>query len=318
MDILHQNLTRLRERIDYVKSELQKEQTDLISTLSEKGVECTVLVPIFETMLGFDIVKDINYEYTSNKRYERFDFLIDGRFIVEAKRLNEQFSVKLEKQIEKYIAHHDEINYGLLSNGCDFAFFIQKSFIKGFLPPERTFKISFPREVFHVFTVSIFDDQFYDILNLFRKDCYHDTFSKMARFALSVINQKRATKIVDDKELNSWLQGRIEKTMNVQHGALLDEIHNGYLAAGDKLTFDDGAVSIVVTVRNDGRVMLEKGAAVIKDLMQALDNGFDPLLDLVRSEWRKNDVIFNNTDEIIKMATGKERLRKNMYKFIRK
>jgi len=108
------NLSVLKDRIAYVKSELGNENSTLVNRLSEKGVECTILVPIFEYIFGFDIVKDVNFEYTSNKRYERFDFLIDGKFIVEAKKLNEQFSVKLTKQLEKYIAHHDEVNYGLL------------------------------------------------------------------------------------------------------------------------------------------------------------------------------------------------------------
>ncbi|MEM6631910.1 MAG: hypothetical protein AAF694_19695 [Bacteroidota bacterium] len=312
------NISILKERIEFIKSELSKEETDMISRLSEKGVECTILVPIFESVLGFDPVKDINYEYTSNKRYERFDFLIDGKFIVEAKKLNEQFSVKLTKQLEKYIAHHDEINYGILSNGCDFAVFIQKSFIKNFLPPERTFKISFNKEVFHVFTVSIFDNQFYQIMELFSKDCYHDTFSKLAKFSMSVINQQRSTKIVDDKELNVWLQEKITKTMDVQHGALLEEIQNGYLAVGDILTYKDEAIEIEVVVQNDGRVTLNRGAAIVKDMLLAMEKGFNPMIDLVRGEWRKNDIIFNHTDEIIKMASGKERLRRNMYKFIRK
>jgi len=311
------NLSVLKDRIAYVKSELGNENSTLVNRLSEKGVECTILVPIFEYIFGFDIVKDVNFEYTSNKRYERFDFLIDGKFIVEAKKLNEQFSVKLTKQLEKYIAHHDEVNYGLLSNGCDFAFFIQKSFIKQFLPPEKTFKISFNKEVFHVFTVSIFDDEFYDILDLFKKNTYHESFSRLAKFALSVINQKRATKIVDDKALNVWLQQRITETMDVKHGALLEEIQNGYLTSGDNLRFADDAVELTVEVQNDGRVLLKKGAAIIKDMVKAMDTGFNPLIDLIRGEWRKNSTIFNSTDEIIKMATGKERIRRNFYKFKR-
>ena len=311
------NLAVLKDRIEYVKKELVDENSTLVSRLSEKGVECTILVPIFEHLFGFDIIKDVNFEYTSNKRYERFDFLIDGKFIVEAKKLNEQFSVKLTKQLEKYIAHHDAINYGLLSNGCDFAFFIQKSFIKQFLPPEKTFKIAFNKEVFHVFTVSIFDEQFYDILELFKKDNYHDSFSRLAKYALSVINQKRATKIVDDKALNTWLQKRIAETMDVKHGALLEEIQNGYLTAGDQLQFEDEALQIKVEVQNDGRVLLKKGGAVIKDMIKTMDTGFNPLIDLIRGEWRKNSTIFNSTDEIIKMATGKERIRRNFYKFKR-
>lgn len=311
------NLSILKDRIEYVKTELGDENSTLVSRLSEKGVECTILVPIFEHIFGFDIVKDVNFEYTSNKRYERFDFLIDGKFIVEAKKMNEQFSVKLTKQLEKYIAHHDEINYGLLSNGCDFAFFIQKSFIKQFLPPEKTFKISFNKEVFHVFTVSIFDEEFYDILELFKKGTYHESFGRLAKFALSVINQKRATKIVDDKALNSWLQKRITETMDVKHGALLEEIQNGYLTSGDKLRFGDDAIELTIEVQNDGRVLLKKGGAVIKDMIKAMDTGFNPLIDLIRGEWRKNSTIFNSTDEIIKMATGKERIKRNFYKFKR-
>jgi len=56
------NLSLLKDRIEYVRTELSDENSTLVNRLSEKGVECTILVPIFEHIFGFDIVKDVNFE----------------------------------------------------------------------------------------------------------------------------------------------------------------------------------------------------------------------------------------------------------------
>ena len=57
------DLSVLKDRIEFVKTELGNENSTLVNRLSEKGVECTILVPIFEHIFGFDIAKAVSYTH---------------------------------------------------------------------------------------------------------------------------------------------------------------------------------------------------------------------------------------------------------------
>ena len=140
-------------------------------------------------------------------------------------------------------------------------------------------------------------------------------FSRLARFALTRINQSRATKIVDEKELNTWIQDKINDCIDIKHGLFLKEIQNGKLKIGQELCFNNGLVSIKVILLNDGRIRLNKGSAIVLNLNQTMESEFKPMIDLVMGDWRKEDFIFNSTEEVIKKATGRERLRKGNYDF---
>lgn len=305
------------QRIDILKEDLDHETSYYIERLNEKGVECSILVPLFETLLGFDALKDIQYEYTSNKRFERFDFLIDKRFIVEAKKMGTPIESKIKDQINKYIAHHDNINYGMLSNGSDYAFFIQKTFIEEFLKAEDKLKINFEKKVFHVLTIDIYDDHFYEIIKLFSKDTYHETFSRIARYALTVINKSKSTKICEDKELNSYIQEKIETEMDIKHGEFLKEIESKTITVGQKIQYKNSNVEITLEILKDGRLKLSKGDAKIFNMMDVMGSEFKAMIDVIRDEWIQNDIVFSNTKEVIKIATSKERVNMDKYKFVK-
>ena len=314
MPVLNEN--SFRQRIEFLKEALDDDskQNGIISKLQEKGVECSILIPLFEIELGFDAMQDIHYEYTSKTKFDRFDFLLDGRFIFESKRLHTPIH-QMHTQIKNYISGHDEIKYGVLSNGADYSFFIQKSFIKEFLGAEERVKIHLKDETFHVMTISIFDTQFFDVMKLFSKDQHHQMFSDLARFVLTRINQTRMTKLCDDKKLNSWIQDKIIETMDIKPGGLLKEIQEGKLSVGDQLTYEDDNVKIVVEVENDGRVRLKKGTVVVKNMMEIMENEFSPIIDLVRTTWRNEDQIFTCPSDVIKTAMNRERLSKGKYVF---
>lgn len=309
------NELSLKQRLEALKEDLNKDCPVFADRLQEKGVEIAILVPIFEVIMGFDGLRDVKYEYTSDKRFERFDFLLDEKLLIEAKRLNTVLDGNVIKQVEKYISHHDKFNYGILSNGSEFAFFIKSSFIKEFLAPEETFQIEVSREVIHVLTISIFDENFFGVMKLFSKASYHEMFSRLARFALTRINQSRVTKIVDDKDLNTWIQDRVSECIDIKHGYYLKDIQNGKIKVGQELCFDNGLVKIKVVVLNDGRIKLIKGTAIVLNLNQTMESEFRPMIDLVMGDWKKEDFIFNSTEEVIKVATGRERLRKGAYDF---
>lgn len=304
------------QRIQKIKDKVDSpDGNDFIEGLQEKGVECAILIPLFETVLGFDAVDDIKYEYTSKEKYDRFDFLIDDKFIIEAKKINTKLS-NIYGQIQKYIYGHSKINYGILSNGLEYAFFIQKDFIKSLLGPDEKLQIELGSNVFHIFTVSVRDEEFLEVIKLFSKDQYHQNFISLAKFALTRINQTKATKICDDKKINLWLQDHISETMDIKPGVYIKDIQENKLKAGDKLVFQNEYVMIPVILEKDGRVKLVKGTAEIKDLKSAMNGKFKNMIDLVMNDWKKDDVIVNDPLELIKMAIGQERLmRKEDYIF---
>lgn len=310
------NESSFMQRIENIKRKVDSDQgNEFIEGLQEKGVECAILIPLFETILGFDAVEDIKYEYTSKEKFDRFDFLIDDKFIIEAKKINTKLS-NIYGQIQKYIYGHSKINYGILSNGLEYAFFIQKDFIKSLLGPDEKLQIELASNVFHIFTLSVRDEVFLDIIKLFSKDEYHQNFIALAKFALTRINQTKATKISDDKRINLWLQDHISETMDIKPGVYIKDIQENKLKVGDKLVFENDCVMIPVILEKDGRVKLIKGTAEVRNMKLTMNGKFKNMIDLVMNDWKKEDLTVNDPLELIKVAIGQERLmRKEDYIF---
>jgi hypothetical protein len=145
---------------------------------------------------------------------------------------------------------------------------------------------------------------------MFSKNIYHESFCRIARFMLTRINKTKVTKICDDKDLNNFIQEKISKTINIEHGEFLLDIQSGALSVGQVLTFDEGFVKIPVHVQSDGRVILKRGEAKIFDMMKTMESEFSPMIQLIMNEWKNEDIVFNNTADVIRIAINKERLRK--------
>ena len=299
-----------KQRIGYLKDALSKENNEIASNLNEKGVECAILIPLLEHIWGFDALQDVKYEFTSDKRFDRFDFLVDDKLIIEAKKLNASLNESLINQIEKYIKYHDFINYGLLSNGTDYIFFLKKSFVREFLGPEEKFRVEYDSEIFKTLAINIEDEKFFEIMSIFKKNTYQETFRQMAKYVLTLINKTRTTKIVDDKELNLLLQERISQAINVQEGALLKDIQSGKYTVGQKLAFETEDLIIPVIILNDGRVKIQKNTVKVKDMDKVDNSEFKPIIDIARNEWKASD-----TKDVIRMAINKQKLYKT-YDFV--
>jgi len=308
----------LRQRLKRLIEDEQSEVPKFRNKLNEKGVECSILIPIFEILLGFDALEDIQYESESNSRNDqRFDFLIDSRFLVEAKKLGANLP-EIKKQIENYIITNDNINYGLLSNGYDFSFYIQKSYIKEFLGPNEEMHIPIKRDVLPVLTISIDDKHFEQIISLFSKDTYMDHFDSIARYVLSRYNHGKINKITGDREINEKIKEFIRDEVDPKAGFYLNDIKANKIKSGDKLTFENDNVKLTLTVEVDGRVKLPKGNAEIKNMNRTMQSAFRPMIDLVLNGWNEKDHIFDHPLDIIRAATGKKKLYKQeQYKFHR-
>jgi hypothetical protein len=307
----------LKQRLKRIVEDEQSENPQFRGKLNEKGIECSILIPIFEIFLGFDALEDITYESASaNRNDQRFDFLIDNRFLVEAKRLGANLA-DIKKQIVDYIITNDRINYGLLSNGYNFSFYIQKSYIKKYLGPHEEIHVPIKRDVLPVFTISIDDEYFEPIIRLFSKDTYIEHFERIARYVLSRYNNGKVSKITGDRDLNEKIKELIREEVDPKAGYYLNDIKANRIKQGDILAYENDNVKIPISVEMDGRVRLSKGSAEIKNMNRTMESAFRPMIDRILNSWNEKDHIFDNPLDIIREATGKKKLYKQeQYKFV--
>lgn len=305
-----------KQRLKRILEDQENNDPSIPSRLQEKGVECTILVPMFEFFLGFDPVDDIRYEQTSSNVYhQRFDFLLDDRFVVESKALNYPLTKKEVEQISRYIAQNDEISYGMLSNGLEYVFLIQKSFIEKVANAGEAI-VGATRPVYNVLTISATDNRFFEIISLFSRSSYDQVFEAIAKYAFRLLVPKRGQMpaIAEDRELDEHIKNLIEQKMDFKQGYYLNQIRSGKYKPGQILTYEDKYISINIEIQGDGTVKLPKGGIQVKDVNAILADGeFKPLITIL-TEWYDSDQHFDDPRDIFRKATGKQKV-PSKYKF---
>ena len=306
------NILRIKARIEKLLED-ENGPRELRSKLHEKGVEFSVLLPIFEYICEFDPLTDIEYEASSLQRVDqRFDFLIDGCFLVEAKSLDSQLT-QLKKQISDYILLNDQINFGILSNGYQFIFFLQKTYIKSFLKKEEELTVPIKKDVIPVLELSIDDPKFYDVMRLFHKEAYKTHFNQIASYVLSCYNKGKAWKICDDRELNDYLKDKIKSYANIQTGHYLKEIKSGQIKPNDKLAYFGDGFEIFAKILVDGRIDLT--SINIIDFKKVKESPFRKIIELEMSDWVEEVDPFLDPMDIFKEILDRKRLSRDSYKF---
>lgn len=304
-----QGETAYRQRLKAIVDDQSNDNPIFPERLQEKGVEATVLVPLFENLLGYDPVDDIQYEHTSRVVHgQRFDFLLDGRFIVESKPLNTPLTGKVVKQVTDYISKNDDINYGMLSNGIEYVFLVQRAFIER-VANEGQPIVGATQNVYNVLKLSADDDRFFEIMPLFSKTSYDEAFKGIAKYAYRqlVPTKGPTTPIVSDRELDKYVKELIEQRMDFKRGHYLDQIRSGKLHPGQELFYKDKYVKFTVEVLPDGTVKLPKKGVQVDANAILSDGEFTPLIGML-TEWHKADQIFEDPKDIFRAALGKSRI----------
>lgn len=294
-----------KQRLKKILEDQENIKPSIPPILQEKGVECTILVPMFEYLLGYDPVDDIQYEVTSSMVFhQRFDFLLDHCFVVESKALNTPITKKEVKQISEYIAQNEEINYGMLSNGLEYVFLVQKSFIEKVANSGENI-IGATRPVYNVLTVSANDEKFFEIMSLFSKSSYDEIFTSIAKYVFRLLVPKKGPmpSITKERDIDEYIKNLIEQKMDFKKGYYLDKIRSGEFLPGQKLTYEDKYISISVELQSDGTVKLPQKGIYIKDTNAILADGeFKPLIVLL-TEWYDSDQFFEDPKDIFRRAT---------------
>ncbi len=310
MELTEKNI---KSRLDFLRKDQSDENKEsyLSNRLKEKGVECSIIIPIFETILDFDAMLDIKYEESSlEKNNQRFDFLINDDFVIEAKSLGTVLSTQV-KQMKKYISGNDRINYGILTNGWHYAVFIQKSFIEIIANEGKSIPELKQQKVLNVLTLSLDDDLFFDKIKIFSKNIYKESFKKIARFVFSCVVPKRgkSPSIHEDRDIDKKLQEEIKEKVSIKKGAYYDQIKNGELKVGDKLIYKNDEIQIEIIIEENGIIRLPKDGAKILDMSKVIENGkYKPMVELVIGSWHESDSLYEDPKDIFRGALGKQRI----------
>jgi len=306
---------RFKERIELL---IQKEPEGLLpSRLNEKGVECALLLPLLEEIMEFDPLLDIEYEFSSEqKNGQRFDFLLDGDFVIEAKSLNVDISGKIDEQLVSYIKTNDKIDYGFISNGWEYSFYLKKKYIEridneGNDIPEAI------EAVYKVLNITINDDKFIQIMKSFSKREYKATFKSIAKYVHGIFDTKigKRAKIHEDKEIDAYIKRIIDSNIETDKGYYFNDIVSKKINVLQKMSYKCREFEILVEVQKDGRVKLPKDGIKILNMPKLMEERkYMEMLRLVVTEWSTKDTIFDSPYDIILQCLG----RKNKYKDIEK
>ena len=317
MELTQKTFVARLEQLQKLAKEAPEDFERLGSALHEKGVECAVIVPLLEVVLEFDALGNINYECESTSKHgQRFDFLLDGQFLVEAKALGTNLDEHY-KQMTRYIQGNNEINYGLLTNGIDYQIWVQRTFIEHIAEAE----LRHTPPVARLFELTLEDDSVsfvLDAMSIFKRSVYQDSFKTIASVAgyYASGGRGRPSNLHPDRAINEVLRERVRGAVTVTKGVYYDDVASGKLTAGDKLRYRDDCVEITIEVTSTGTVTLKKGSANIVDMVKAISEGWTPMIAQIAEKWAKADAEFQDPLEIIKAAQNKQRLfNKERYRF---
>ena len=304
-----QRLYTVRQRLERVRKDLESSDPELPNRLNEKGVECAILVPLFEDVLGYDPITDIEYESTSTQNHgQRFDFLLDHRLLVETKSLTTQLSDRAIAQISEYIGLNDEISFGIATNGVEYALLMERHFIEKKANQGEPI-VGAVKNVYHIFTIDSGEEKFYEIMDLFNRTSYEQSMVAVAKYVLRQLVPSKGPHayIFRDRELDQRIKDKIEKQMDFSQGVYLQQIRSGELKPSQELFFSDEYVKVTVILEADGSVTLPKGGIEVDANKILTDRKYLPLLEKL-TDWHSQEQRFKDPRDILREASGKKRI----------
>jgi hypothetical protein len=315
-----------KERLDYVIETNHEKGNEIDSRMREKGVECSLIMPLVEVILNFDAVKDIEYEESSDIVRQRFDFLLDKKLLIEAKRLSESVNDHLQ-QASDYIFKNDDIDYGILTNGWEYAVLLQRDYIQRIANEGKAIEQLKSKKVIHAFSINIDEnisndnegtsEDFIKTIKMFSKENYETTFRQLAKFIMRCyqVTQGAAYTLHDNKKINLHLQQKVSNRHREQKGTFYRDIETGVFTEGEILFFEDDYISLEVKLDALGKVILEPDKLIAKNLNEIVDSQHYNILPKIIYEerWNKEKRVFEDYKDIFRKITGRKRISESQY-----
>ncbi len=236
--------------------------------------------------------------------------------LVEVKRQTESINDHL-KQAIGYIAENNEIDYGFLTNGWEYAFLIQRDFI------QRIANVGLPidelpqnTKVLHAFSISIDEkissdnegtsEDFLKAIRMFSKDSYEDSFKQLANNILQCIQKKRGAKYIlhHNRVINAYLQKKVSDKHEEKKGTLYPRIGSGEYSENDILYFEDELIRFEVLLTAKGKVVLEPASIDVKNNHTLMASPKYPnLLSKINEGWNAEKKEFEDYKDIFRTIT---------------
>ena len=314
-------LKSYRDRLNMVR-ELMNRNADAYSQLEdrllEKGVEYTLVMPMVEVVMGFDPLQDICYEMASEEmNNQRFDFLIDQKLLIEAKRLGAVLDEgNIQEQIRKYIRKNQGIDYGILTNGVDWEFWLHQDYIAR--ASGATITLPGSRKTVKALEVGLSDfngDQMISVFSAISRDNYETFFRQLAKVVARIMTggKGKIPKLHDEISLNKALRQRVEELVAIKKGAYYDALQNKKIFPGDRLCFEGEGIKLTVEVTDVGSVSVVVDQTNILDYREAMSkkNKWKRFPEML-SKWESGEgVEYMSPLDILKEAKDRQRINKS-------
>lgn len=284
------------ERLATMKREDPERFRVVCRRLQEKGTEYVVLMPFFEVMLDYDPLEHISFERSSvTNNNQRFDMIVESddkrSMLIEAKALDTDLTARERKQLTDYISTNREHSWGILTNGFDWWFFIERHYVeavanKGQELPQKK------EDVFCVMHLSVEEPHFFDFMApAFSYAQLDGTWERIANYARREIQGGRGPKphVHSGKEsVNEYAQEKISEQLYMNTGEYHDAITSRQLQEGQEVVCENDFLRAEFVLSSGGMLILTNGG--IKDSLQFQSKCYEELWH----DWIRDQMAFNS------------------------
>ena len=299
----------IKERINEIKKALKSGDPQEIEYFSkhikESGLKSLLIVPIFQEFLGFTSMKHYGFEVALSEKalakQPAIDILIDEQMVIETKNFNYLANEKTRKDAEAQTKFYikpkgDKIEYGILTDGVLWEFFIDTAFISR-VSNEGSQVADMNEDIPLCITFDIMNEYFFELLSMFHKDIYQANIKKLSDGILKTIKgtpggfgwQNLFAK-VENTEIQSkcgkFIKQKIEEQFRIKKGEFYDDIKAGKTKEGVLYKIEDQYICLVFKVISNGFIQIIPEQSFLKpgnpkDVLKM----FPKITELLFSHW---------------------------------
>jgi hypothetical protein len=304
-----------------MKQSFDTKDRDYNECWKEAGLKSVLIVPLFESVLGYDPLADMAFEFKLPATGGEFlDIVLQDKLVIETKRFNSLSDDKKrkegQKEIRRYILPDDEISFGILTDGVLWDFFMEKRFLERYgnntdkVPPIR-------EEIPLCFSLNSFDDGFLDDMAIFHSKVLKKNMKYLAACIVhramrkpggkawhnlfSALENAQRQKICGDK-----LAGKIEERFRNETGEFKD-----HSMIGKKLQWEDEFLRLSVVVQPRGNIKVDLSNTILKpERLQEVLGRYPNIVERLFKTWpsSEHDRIYNSRIELLREITDKTKV----------
>ena len=290
----------------------------------EAGLKSVLVVPVLKSLLEYNPLLDMAFEAKLlSTGGEYLDILLQDSLVVEVKRFNllsnDKKRKKARKEIRRYLTPDDNIFFGILTDGAEWEFFMERRFIERYGNDGQ--KIPLIRdEIPLCFTFNSFDDGFLDDMRIFHSKGFFRNMKFLAKCIahralrrpgapawhnlFSTLENAQRQKICGDN-----LRAKIEDTFRYETGEYFEQVNAKELRPGVKFQWEDDFLRLGIIVQSNGAVKIDLSNTFVKPEKQhGVLKPYPNIIEKLFNTWVQNeeDCIYGTRIELLRDITGKK------------